>query len=349
MPSQSSQVRPTPTRAPIASLEPRLRPSARSNASEAARAGLAVQPAAAAGPAVEQPSTMDAAVAASATTTTALQAPSEGGAAPAAPAADHQVPDQAAPSGALSGVAARVRAGELEPAANELRQIVSTQRKLLSGGGDRALLQAALAALAVTDALVAAQKSKESGKLAEATRQAQTAGGTLGRAPMLDGDLRDALASAVSGFGARSVGPEAAPQDVGASAEGYDAALGQALARASAGISGGNPRAGGRCYARVADAVDAVIGRFLSGGHAYMAASQLAARKNLFTETSAADLSSLPAGAIVVWGKGSSPSGHISIALGDGRESSDFVGPQMTRHYGGASARVFLPKARMAK
>ena len=55
----------------------------------------------------------------------------------------------------------------------------------------------------------------------------------------------------------------------------------------------------------------------------------------------------LPAGAIVVWGKGTSKSGHISVAQGNGMETSDFVGNQMTYHYGGAPARVFLPKGRM--
>ena len=131
------------------------------------------------------------------------------------------------------------------------------------------------------------------------------------------------------------------------SANGYNAALGKALAMAGSREAGGKRRAGGYCYRHVANAVDRVIGRFLSGMHAYMAASQLAARKDLFVETSAGNLSSLPAGAIVVWGKGSSESGHISIAMGNGMEVSDFIGQQMTYHYGGASARVFLPKARM--
>jgi hypothetical protein len=140
--------------------------------------------------------------------------------------------------------------------------------------------------------------------------------------------------------------PTQASQTPAQARAGYDPALGSALARR--GVSGA-PGTVGRCYEFVANAVDAVIGRFLSGGHAYMAASQLAARPSSFTEISASSLSSLPAGAIVVWGKGTSKSGHISIALGDGRESSDFVGSQMTRHYGGAGARVFLPKARMAR
>ena len=78
-----------------------------------------------------------------------------------------------------------------------------------------------------------------------------------------------------------------------------------------------------------------------------MAALQLAARRNLFTEVPVTSVTILPAGAIVVWGKGSSDLGHISIALGDGCESSDFVGPQMTSHWGGAAACVFLPRAKM--
>lgn len=78
-----------------------------------------------------------------------------------------------------------------------------------------------------------------------------------------------------------------------------------------------------------------------------MAASQFAARPQQFTEISPGGMSSLPAGAIVVWAKGTRRSGHISIALGDGREASDHVTSKMTRHYGGGGAQVFLPKARV--
>lgn len=131
------------------------------------------------------------------------------------------------------------------------------------------------------------------------------------------------------------------------SQNGYDPVLGKELARASMAESGGRTWAGGMCYSGVANAVDRVIGRFLTGMHAYMAASQLAQRKDLFTEVPSGNLRSLPAGAIVVWGKGTSVSGHISIAQGNGMETSDFVGNQMTYHYGGAPARVFLPKGRM--
>lgn len=54
------------------------------------------------------------------------------------------------------------------------------------------------------------------------------------------------------------------------------------------------------------------------------------------------ELSSLPAGAIVVWE--ASPGhehGHISIALGDGRESSDHITSQMTSR--DANFHVFIP------
>jgi hypothetical protein len=338
-----------PTRAPILQAQPRNSAAASSNAARAQDAGLdgVTDGSAVATPVVEAPQQSSPARSAGPSTSSPSVA-----SASTAPVPDQAAPpEQQAPVSGLAGPTARLQAGDLAGAANELRQIVSTQRRLLSGGGDRALLQSSLAALAVVESLLSAQQAKEAGKLAEVSRHAQAANGTLSRAPMLEGAARDALQSAIAGFGARVAVPvqDPVPQGPGAGPEGYDAALGQALARASAAISGGKAKAGGRCYARVADAVDAVVGRFLSGGHAYMAASQLAARKNLFTEVSASDLSSLPAGAIVVWGKGTSDSGHISIALGDGRESSDFVGPQMTRHYGGAGARVFLPKARMAR
>ena len=137
------------------------------------------------------------------------------------------------------------------------------------------------------------------------------------------------------------------PQPEASGRKGYDPVLGKALARASMRETGGRTSSKSDCYKYVANAVDSVIGRFLTGMHAYMAASQLASRKHLFTETSAGNLTGLPAGAIVVWGKGSSRSGHISVAQGNGMETSDFHGRQMTYHYGGASARVFLPKARM--
>jgi len=99
----------------------------------------------------------------------------------------------------------------------------------------------------------------------------------------------------------------------------------------------------GWCYNAVADAVERVTGRFLWGAHAYQAADQFASSPH-FYEVWNRDLRSLPAGAVVVWGKGTSRSGHISVALGNGQEASDHIASQMTYHYGGAPSRVFFPK-----
>jgi len=125
---------------------------------------------------------------------------------------------------------------------------------------------------------------------------------------------------------------------------GYHPQLGLNLANhARRHVSGGV----GRCYEFVANAIDSQVKRFLSGGHAYMAAPQLA-RSPHFQEVraSGSELRNLPAGAVVVWAKGHSDSGHISIADGRGNEISDHIGPQMTRHYGGGAPRVFVPTKR---
>lgn len=101
------------------------------------------------------------------------------------------------------------------------------------------------------------------------------------------------------------------------------------------------------CYHYVANAIHAFISPFLKGNHAYMAAPQLAA-SGYFKEIDfpAEALPTLPVGAVVVWDKGKSRSGHISIADGLGNEISDHISPQMRAHYGGARHRVFLPIAR---
>lgn len=256
-------------------------------------------------------------------------------------------PAPVAAAGTLDAVATLLDQGLLAEAMAGLEGIVALERENWSSGGDRERLQQASAALAVTQSLVAAKTAVESTTAADAARHRVAATQTLSRATLITEPLRTALVKQAG----LSAGPKGHPvnEPVKAAPRGYDPAIGQALAKRSAAISGGNPVAGGRCYARVADAVDVVIGSFLYGGHAYMAAAQLAAKTNLFTEVGADNLSGLPAGAIVVWGKGTSKSGHISISLGDGRESSDFVGRQMPRHYGGAPARVFLPKGRMGR
>jgi peptidoglycan hydrolase-like protein with peptidoglycan-binding domain len=120
----------------------------------------------------------------------------------------------------------------------------------------------------------------------------------------------------------------------------YSPGRGQALANyARSHISGGSSF----CYTYVARAIHAKNGAFLNGMHAYMASDYLAQNKG-FREVAVPldELAKLPAGAIVVWDKGTSRSGHISIADGKGNEISDHVSPQMLSHYGGAGYRVFL-------
>lgn len=133
-----------------------------------------------------------------------------------------------------------------------------------------------------------------------------------------------------------STGSVSAARFESASAQQKGSALAQfAVQQASGGT--------GWCYSYVAQAIHKVYEPFLYGEHAYMAADQLA-QSSHFTEVSARDLSGLPAGAVVVWEQGASPSGHISIADGQGREISDHIAPQMLSHYGGGNARVFLPR-----
>ena len=99
----------------------------------------------------------------------------------------------------------------------------------------------------------------------------------------------------------------------------------------------------GWCYNAVADAVERITGPFLWGAHAYQAADQFA-NSSYFYEVFSYDIYNLPEGAVVVWGKGTSRSGHISVSLGNGKEASDHIAQQMTYHYGGAPARVFFPR-----
>lgn len=122
----------------------------------------------------------------------------------------------------------------------------------------------------------------------------------------------------------------------------YDPSLGEQLAQYARRRMSGYQ---GSCYRYVANAIHAKTESFLRGYHAYMAADYLA-QSRFFSEIDVRninELETLPAGAVVVWGKGSSRSGHISIADGNGNEISDHMRPQMLSHYGGASPRVFLP------
>lgn len=100
---------------------------------------------------------------------------------------------------------------------------------------------------------------------------------------------------------------------------------------------------GRHCYRNVADDL-AKVGINVSGESAYMAADQLARNSKVkeVKDVSSEDLKKLPPGAIVVWNRGGGHEhGHISIAMGDGREASDVMRQQITNY--GTSYRVFLP------
>lgn len=119
---------------------------------------------------------------------------------------------------------------------------------------------------------------------------------------------------------------------------------GQRLAAAARDVAN-SMNSTGWCYRGVAQAVARATGVQLTGGSAYMAADQLA-RSDRFREVQVApdQLRDLPAGAVVVWGRtDASPHGHISVALGDGREASDHIQNQMTSLRGATNYRVFVP------
>ena len=86
-------------------------------------------------------------------------------------------------------------------------------------------------------------------------------------------------------------------------------------------------------------------GMKLDGVSAYMAANQLA-KNDKFKEMKGlerSDLRNLPPGATVVWNKSKGhPHGHISIAMGNGREASDVMRNQIVNYP--SSYRVFMPQ-----
>lgn len=133
---------------------------------------------------------------------------------------------------------------------------------------------------------------------------------------------------------ARSAGPTVDPSTI------QGTGWGAALAKDAAANANGP---GGYCYKWVAQALRR-HGVNVSGASAYMGADQLA-KNPKFREVQVApqDLKKLPAGAVVVWNKGAGhPHGHISIALGNGKEASDKIRDQITNY--GTSVRVFMPK-----
>lgn len=98
---------------------------------------------------------------------------------------------------------------------------------------------------------------------------------------------------------------------------------------------------GGWCSRDVGEALRAV-GLGVARGDAWTKAAVLA-NDPRFRELKVApnEIDRLPPGAIIVWDKGPGlPYGHISIALGDGREASDLLKKQMHLK---TSYRVFMP------
>ena len=143
----------------------------------------------------------------------------------------------------------------------------------------------------------------------------------------------------------------------------YSSVQGSSLAKNALHVRGTT----GYCLGGVNDTLDATYGSSLRGlESAYMAADALRGKpvvvngktttfKTLaskFTEISGVtreQLKTLPAGAIVVWNKGGTnvtangkKHGHISIALGNGYESSDHIQEQITKR--DTSYTVFFPK-----
>ena len=111
----------------------------------------------------------------------------------------------------------------------------------------------------------------------------------------------------------------------------------------------------GWCLKGVNTILNAVYGEQIStGGSAYQAADSLATGNGVGAHFAEVDvppeeLTSLPAGAIIVWDRGGNASsagqthGHISIATGDGREISDHIQSQTTYESRQVSYRVFYP------
>ncbi len=99
---------------------------------------------------------------------------------------------------------------------------------------------------------------------------------------------------------------------------------------------------GGLCF-RDAGRALRTVGINTSGASAYMAADQLANNPKVKEiKVSKEDLPKLPPGAIVVWDRGPGHEhGHISIAMGDGKEASDLMRNQITNY--GTPFRVFMP------
>lgn len=137
---------------------------------------------------------------------------------------------------------------------------------------------------------------------------------------------------------------------------GYSSKQGSAIAKSALGVIQQGNVPTHYCYRAVKNALKP-FGKNLTGGSAYMAADQLAkdpAFKEI-TGVSREDLRKLPAGAVVVYdkipnytGKNSACNhGHISIALGDGREASYQTRAQVKTFNDRSQGKVYYPKFRV--
>ena len=136
-----------------------------------------------------------------------------------------------------------------------------------------------------------------------------------------------------------NVGAPAGPGNFGGPSAFGNRLAADAQQIAASGVAG----RGGNCKRGVRMALNRQ-GVNLEGLSAYQGADQLA-RNPRFREVRVDRnaLRSLPPGAIVVWDrKAGHPHGHISIALGNGREASDVLRNQIANY--GSAYRVFLPK-----
>lgn len=153
-------------------------------------------------------------------------------------------------------------------------------------------------------------------------------------------DAMAPLGSAAAPSGAAAPAESAAPAAPASGPVG-GSETGQKLAQ-SAEATANRMGSVGWCYKGVGESLRS-IGVETSGASAYMAADQLAKNPKMReVQVSNEELPKLPAGAVVVWDHNAEHQhGHISIALGNGKEASDHVQDQITNF--GTSHRVFIP------
>lgn len=100
----------------------------------------------------------------------------------------------------------------------------------------------------------------------------------------------------------------------------------------------------GWCLREVQNSMAAAGHKVNRVGHAFQSAQDFAKDPGFKEVKPPADLRKLPAGAVVVWDRSPAHvSGHISVALGDGREASDHIRPQFSQAEFGTRCRVFYP------